>query len=353
MRDGVPGAVLGVVLALAATPLAGQERFQIYGYLDFEADWSDVSAETRNVSFDLHKFSVLNNFTIDDRWRVFSEFEVEHDFAPTPGESGADVFEIERAFVEYSFSPTLAVRAGLHLTPFGIYNQRHGATPTYLPTFLPQAMYGEHASPTGNVDDMFHDRGTGIEVLGSAPVGSWSSSYSVYVLNGRGENPDEADDNRNKGVGTRLQVRSPVEDVILGLSYYVDTNGEDAGTRQHAIAADVTVRYGGAMVEAEAFVPRMEEVDLGGDPNGEFRTGLAYYAQGSYVLAERYTPFARFEEYDADRDASGDVERTVVAGLNIGLSANAFFKSEIHFRSFPGTGIESNRLVVSSIAVAF
>jgi hypothetical protein len=220
-------------------------------------------------------------------------------------------------------------------------------------TFLPRSIYGEHASPTGNVDDMFADRGTGIEVLGSRPVGSWSGSYAVYMLNGRGENADEADDNRNKGIGKRLQLRSPLESVIFGVSLYGDRNGADADTRQQAFGADVTLRRGQAMLEVEGFMPRMERVDVGGTPTGSYRVGFAYYAQGSYRIADRFTPFGRFEEYDQDRDAPDDVERIGVLGLNIALSANVFAKSEIHFRSFPGSGVDSNRLFVSSLSVAF
>ena len=343
----------GMVLALVAAPVAAQDRHQIYGYLDFEATWSDVDSESRNISFDLRHISLVNTFRIDDRWRVFSEFEVEHEFEPEPGEEGSDLFEIERAWVEYFYSPALAVRAGLLLTPFGIYNQRHGATPTYVMTYLPRSMYGEHASPTGNVDDMFADRGTGIEVVGSAPVGTWSGSYAVYVLNGRGENADEADDNRNKGIGTRLQLRSPLENVVFGVSLYGDRNGADADSNQQAFAADVTLRRGQATLEVEGFIPRQERVDLGGAPTGEYRLGLAYYAQGSYRIDDRITPFGRFEEYDPDRDAPDDVERIGVLGLNVALSTSVFFKSEVHFRSFPGSGVDSNRLAVASLSVAF
>ena len=59
MSDRSSFVSLGVVLAVAATPLAAQDRFQIYGYLDFEANWSDVSSEARNVSFDLQKLTVV------------------------------------------------------------------------------------------------------------------------------------------------------------------------------------------------------------------------------------------------------------------------------------------------------
>ena len=163
---------LALIVAVVAGPVAAQDRHQIYGYLDFETTWSEATSESRNISFDLRHLALVNTFAIDDRWRVFTEFEVEHEFEPEPGESGSDLFEIERAWIEYFYSPALTVRAGLLLTPFGIYNQQHGATPAYIMTFLPRSIYGEHASPTGNVDDMFADRGTGFEVVGTAPVGS-------------------------------------------------------------------------------------------------------------------------------------------------------------------------------------
>ncbi len=352
-RDRSAFVFLCVVLGVAVAPLAAQERFRIYGYLDLEADWSDVTSEARNLSFDVHHFSVVNSFRIDERWFVFSEFEVEHEFAPEPGESGSGLFALERAWVEYLFSPLLAVRAGRLLTPFGIYNQRHDATPTFLGTFLPQTIYGEHPNPLGEEQDLFENNGTGVELLGDMPVGSWAGAYSVYLLNGRGENSNEADDNRDKGIGGRLQIRSPMEEVVLGASYYRDRNGAAADTRQEVFAADVALAYSHALLEVEGVIPRMEDVDLAGDPSGSYRTGLAYYVQGSYRIADRFTPWGRFEAYDPDRDASDDVERGVSLGLNVAVSASAFLKSEVQFQSFPGSGVDSTMLVVSSIAVAF
>ena len=345
-------AVAFLTLFVAASSAAAQDRFRTYGIVDVEAEWSDESSATKNGTFDIHHFNVVSTFRLDDEWRVFSEVEWEHGPA-IEGSGGSGLIALERAWVEFRASRALQIRAGKFLPPFGIYNERHDATPTFLMTFLPAAIYGKHGNTTGGSQRLYAKFGTGVQVLGSVAFGTWTGSYHVYVSNGRGVNPGGTDDNRNKGLGARVILGSAFEGLTLGASFYADRNGLAADTRQEAYAADVTARVSGFTLEVEGMIPRLETLDPMGVPSGSFRGGLAYYAQGSYRIGERLTPFGRFERYDPDRSAPDDHERSIVMGVNLAATGAVFLKSEVHLRSFGDPTRASNRLFLSSIAVAF
>ena len=87
------------------------------------------------------------------------------------------------------------------LTPFGLYNLKHDATPTFLSSFLPNAVYGEHANPLGNSQRLYGKFATGIQVLGIFITDSWSGEYHVFASNGSGPKPAKQDNNTNKAVG--------------------------------------------------------------------------------------------------------------------------------------------------------
>ena len=212
--------------------------------------------------------------------------------------SGTGQVALERSWVGYKHSDGLKLKTGKFLPPFGIYNLRHDATPTYLMTFLPNSVYGKHANTTGGTQRLYAKFSTGIQVLGTLSGGGWSGDYYLYVTNGRGGNPAEKDDNGDKGRGGRLLVRFPGHILRVGVSYYTDRNGLAQDTRQSSLAADLAVEDGAFLLEAEAFMPRLERVDIGGAPDGTYRTGYGYYGQGSYRFREQIAPFVLVVAHD-------------------------------------------------------
>ena len=344
---------LAVAMVCSAGSASAQvsDRLEIYGYFDVETE-SKRSGDQRNWHFDQHHFNVITVYRPQDRWRVFAEVEWEHGaFQSRSG--GAGLIELERAWVEYSHSPALQVRLGKFLAPFGIYNLRHDATPTYLMSFLPASVYGKHSNPLGESQRLYAKFGTGVQLLGRVPAGAWSADYAVYLTNSRGLDAAELDGNMNKGVGGRLLLHSPNDSVRVGISLYSDRNGLAADTRQYAIGVDFAFEKDALLVEVEGLVPRLEGVNEARAPDGLLRTGRSGYVQGSYRLTDRLTPFGRFEYYDADRQRASDVETTVVGGLNVMVNPSVYLKSEVQTRQFRGTQRPDDTLFVSSISVAF
>ena len=347
------GWLLAAALLLGwIAPLTAQtERVTVYGFFDVELHTTNQRGGPP-WSFSQHRLNVISIYRLDEEWRVFAEIGWEHGTS-LQGGGGSGAVAIMRAALEYKRTDAFQAKAGKFLPPFGLYNVRHDASPTFLSTGLPSSIYGEHPDPLGEERILIPEFGTGIQVLGRVAANGWRGEYFVYLSNGRGPAPAEQDNNQDKGVGGRLVIGVPGGAGQLGASYYTDRNGDAANTRQRIIGLDVTARFADFYLEAEAFAPRLERVDPVGRPNGGFRTGRGYYLQLSRPLGQALTPFARYDFYDSDTRATGDAERDVVMGLNIAATRAVFLKGQVHLRSFQDPARESYQQFVSSVAVAF
>lgn len=344
--------LIALFLGGATRAAAQEEKLTFYGFFDLEMEASNEPGGA-NWTFDQHHLNLVTIYQLDDRWRVFTEVEYEHGAALEEGKVSGDIV-LERAVLEYRLSDAFEVRMGKFLTPFGLYNERHDATPSLLATALPSSVYsGSRVNDLGGTQYLFAKFATGVQLRGLLARNGWQGEYAVYISNGRGPAPGEQDNNSNKALGGRLLIRAPENDIQLGVSFYDERNGEVANTRQQSLGLDATVRYLGVLVESEALIPRLEKVNLAGAPNGTYRTARGYYVQISRPLTGVVTPFARFDVFDNDISAYGDRETEVVAGLNVAATRSVFFKNEIHFKNFQDPARKSHQVYLGSVAVAF
>lgn len=238
-------------------------------------------------------------------------------------------------------------------SPFGIYNERHDATPTFLSTFLPQSIYGNQEQSFGGKGRLFAKHSTGVQILGNIRVGELGANYQVYGSNGRGPNESEKDNNSNKGLGWRFVISPPLKELRVGTSYYTDKNGNANDTRQSALGFDIEFDVSSAHFEAEYFLPTLERVDTVGIPNGSFRKANGYYFLGAYTLFDALTPFARYELFDPDIDLGNNGEHITTVGLNYAVTSSVFLKSEVQFFRYDNSSTNDYELFVTSVAVAF
>jgi hypothetical protein len=115
---------------------------------------------------------------------------------------------IERAYAQWRKSDALQVRAGLFLTPFGIWNVDHG-TPTLISLMLPQF----------EIQQLFPTRQLGLELLGTRPIGPGELGYFAYISNGR--TPGQLDLNEDKMLGGRAYYKVPGwTSLTVGASFF-------------------------------------------------------------------------------------------------------------------------------------
>lgn len=350
----INGVFLTLFLLLSGSAGVAQEsKLRVYGYFDLELEGSNKDAVGKRWTFDQHHFNVVTIYQLDERFRVFGEIEWEHGISLESGGNGSGLVALERAWLEYKYSDAFKVKVGKFLPPFGIYNLRHDATPTFLSTFLPSSIYGKHTNTNGGKQRLFAKFATGVQILGSLLGDKWEGEYYLYLSNGRGSNPGEKDDNSNKAVGGRLVVSPPVEGLRLGMSFYTEKNGSANNTKQRTLAFDAALDYSDFKLETELILPNLEHVDSIGTPNGKHQNGAGFYVQGANTFFDKLTPFARYDFFNPDVDKGDDGETDVVLGINFAVTPRVYLKSEIHFKSFQNANSKSYEMFVSSLAVAF
>jgi hypothetical protein len=217
---------------------------RVYGFMDlgiqklFVRDSSPGSAilQSASTSFVLGNVNLYFDAQPVDGWRGLVEVRLTNlpngtDIAGYPGSpyrrTTTEVFDptstsggwsvirwgaliLERAHIDWRHSDHLTVRAGVFLTPAGIWNVDHG-TPTLIALQMPGFL----------VLEMFPPRQTGLQIFGTHLMGPWALDYTAYVSNGRVA--QQLDPTEDKAVGGRLVLRrAGKRRLALGTSFYVN-----------------------------------------------------------------------------------------------------------------------------------
>ncbi len=223
--------------------------------------------------------------------------------------------DIQRAWLEYTLSEYLTVRAGQFLTPYGIWNVDHGS-PTIIGVHMPLAVAAA----------LFPDRQTGLEGYGSFYIKDSQIGYHLTLSNGRGPIDTYRDLDNNKAIGGRLFVKNDalLGHMAFGLSTYsgkyTDTTlgfGTSGPTqmvtlqyKEFALGTDLKWEWQNLLIQGEAL---MDEVHyLAGRPKNVWSMGgfgTSYQPDirnwGAYGLIGYRTPLAGLMPYFAVDRYSG------------------------------------------------
>jgi len=155
----------------------------------------------------------------------------------------------QRAHIDWTPSDLFNLRAGLFLTPYGIWNVDHG-TPTRI-------MVSE---PLFLAVQLIPSQLLGVEVFGSVQALPWTIGYHVHVSNGR--SVGQLDFSDSKAIGGRVFVstRNPFG-IKLGVSGYFgnseDVVGASSNRRtnfsfvERAISGDLSLDIGALRIRTE------------------------------------------------------------------------------------------------------
>lgn len=339
---------IGVVcsgILLAPEAYSETKAPSFHGYFTLEYEVSSKDASGRRGTFDLRHFNLISKYHVSRKSIVFGEIEWEHgpDFEDGRAVGG---IKLERGWFEYAFSNNLKLRAGKFLTPFGNYNIVHDATPSFTTTILPSSLYGKH----GSRGRLFSKFSLGVMINGAFSNDEWESEYSLFLTNGRGNNPYEVDDNANKGIGASFSILDVDRTVQFTATAYRDRNNENGlNTREAAYSGSLRFWFNQFKVEGEGALFRLET----GNNSGIYINKRGGYIQCEYTIRNKFTPVFRFDLFDPDNKSANDLETVLTAGMNLALDQNTFLKSEIHFHQFDNNLQDNFRMFISSLAVAF
>jgi hypothetical protein len=247
---------------------------------------------------------------------------------------------LERAALDWTRYPLLSVRAGLFLTPFGIYNVDHG-TPALitmaLPTYIGQGWIPE--------------RQLGLQVFGSLLVERWELGYALTFSNGRTDGVLDVGD--SKAWGGRLFAKRQGElSLRLGASalyqpyrrdveqYGMDSTGTVTYQATRVVERqgltlgnDISLDYGGLRVRNELVLFKTEYTPGKRDAPAQARGGLApdsTQINWTFVAAYRWwkaEPFFQVQYFLCSPTQAIATEAwSPGAGFNVYLRANVILK---------------------------
>jgi len=327
-----------------------KKDFKFYGYLDLNYTRFNKNPGKKKDSFDGSQLNLLLDYSATENLILKSQFEIGNEEDTF---RNLEKVETEYLFAQYFFSDALQVRGGTILTPFGIFNEIHNATPAFLTVEIPLNIY--EADDRGGFN-FFSENNLGGSILGnyffkSESFSSWEINYSAYI--GESDDIDSPDPmkiegNPNKAIGAQLNV-SPSDLLTFGFSFFSE---DDA--LFNLFSASHTTFLGSAIFNKNDFNLTFEAVysKLSGAEQ------VAFFAQTSYLF-KKLSPYYRFEYTDPFLSQPDDQWKTHIFGLNYKLFKSAVLKSEINIHDTEKNNAsitvnqESFNEVKAAIAIAF
>jgi hypothetical protein len=300
--------------------------------------------EGDNGELDVQRLVLLFGYKFDDRTQFVTEIELEH---------VNEVF-VEQAFLQYSLSDNVNLRAGLMLVPMGILNEYHEPT-----TFNGV----ERPSIDGSiVPTTWREIGFGV----SGRLDNASLKYQAYIFNGFASvngtkvlgGSNGLRNGRQKGIQSTINKPTfsakldhyGIQGLRLGLSGYFgrtqaeddvdDIDGSDVGIAMIGLDARYALRrftargqfINASIADTEAY-NMLNNTNLGSRLQG-------WYLEAAYNLLpqtkkQQLFAFARYEDYDTHASVDGDLLRNLsydrnewTFGLSYKLAPGAVVKAD-------------------------
>jgi hypothetical protein len=187
-------------------------RTAIGGYAEAHARWQEVEGLRDEAGFEAKRFNLFTHTRVSDFVRIGAELEFE--------EGGREI-KLEFAAIDLLFSPKLALRGGMILSPLGKFNLAHDS---------PQNEFTDRPLvSTDLIGVALSEPGFGL--LGQVGIGAGSRlTYEAYATNGF--HSGLIDDSE---AGTRI---------ALGRGNFEDNNGSPAVVGRFAFSPGVDHEIG-------------------------------------------------------------------------------------------------------------
>ena len=339
-------AFLLFLFTLSTLPLLAQneESTTIGGY--GELHYNEPDGQARGT-LDLHRFVLFVGHSFSPKLSFESEVEIEH--TKIEGGTGGEV-AVEQAYLDWHFSTTVGLRAGILLPPIGIINQTH-EPPTFNGVERPSV-------ETAVIPSTWRESGAGI--YGSLGEGV---RYQLYVMagllaegfngsDGIREGRQEAAESSpaNPSFTGRLEY-APTTDLRLGGSFFAgNSTGGDAALGSGMVtlfSGDVRFtpgRFSFRAVGAAASIGDADKINLVYGNNVADRIS-GWYAEGAYNVMPSFCdetetalfPFVRYERYNTQAAVTGftadpaNDRDEVTVGATLKPTYNTAFKIDYQF----------------------
>ncbi|MFZ5594290.1 MAG: hypothetical protein ACOY4D_08535 [Pseudomonadota bacterium] len=243
---------------------------------------------------------------------------------------------IDWVYVNRQMSAGLSLRAGQVKLPLGLYNEIRDIKYLHLSTLAP-ALYQE---ATRIADEAY--RGIGLNYNHDIGVGSLSWDGYVGQIVNLEVVSGMAGEKMRRLVGGRVTYSTPVDGLRFMVSAYdgkvEKMGGLEDGRRTWIVSAD----YKANNLDLKAEYAPMKFFGM---------KSKTYYAQAGYTLAEKWTPFARYDYVTTDStqsDVPSFYQKTASLGVGYRFSDNIGFRLENHWSRGYALPVASGEIVAGA-----
>ena len=307
--------LLGVLMLRVSACLAQFEpNTTIGGYGELHYNEPDGS---KRGQLDFHRFVLYLGHAFDEKLSFKSEIELEHTRIEAGEDKGGEL-AIEQAFLDYQFSRSFGVRAGILLPPIGIINlyhepptfhgvERPNAERVIIPTTWRESGAGIYGNPAEGISYQFYLM-AGLDAEGFS-AGNGIRDGRQEALESNPVNPS---------ITGRVDY-SPVQGLQLGGSFFVGNSSADHDSIGNAMTSmwsgDIRYtanRFSLRAVAAIATIGDAEKINARFGNNVADRV-VGFYLEGAYDILPFLCPdseqelqvFARYEKYDTQAATTG------------------------------------------------
>ncbi|MCK5706881.1 MAG: hypothetical protein KAI43_04450 [Candidatus Aureabacteria bacterium] len=317
----------------------GDYTLPIHGF--FNVNYADPNYPGREGTFDQENFNIYLDYVLDENFKFFGEIGTRHGEeidVDLTSVNGVGEVNIVRAWLDWKKSDALILKFGKFLTPYGKWNLEHSPA-VYLSIWDPLLIRR----------DLFPKSVTGVQLYGTRPLGAADLIYNVYLGNGKGWRAHSADDNTNKGIGTRIALLTnffSAGTIEFGFNGYTGRDGTLNDEDENVLGYDF-------MINAYPIQLRGEYAKSEAKIAATDWERKAWFIQTSYNFLEKYDAYLRYDkEEDSDVALATENETSITSfGINYKPIPKVAFKLEydIHDPHVIGT----YEVIAASCAVAF
>jgi hypothetical protein len=257
-----------------------------------------------NVAAGIDEISLILQWDNQSRLRAFAEIELEKPLQWREGgqtQSNDIALDLERLYLDYSFSDQFILRGGRFLTPIGRWNLLH-ASPLVWTTSRPLA-----------TTELFPQAMNGMMLHGIKPMGEGALEYSLFAEALKDQREDLYELKFRHTRGGRLLYSAALD---LGVTLMAFDEKERLNREHQLLSLDFFKSYQGWELSGEAYFRKT---------NNTPQSSGGAYLQLVAPLGQQWFAVGRLERLDAVDLKSR--ERAVV-GLTWRYKKNQMFKIE-------------------------
>lgn len=280
-----------------------------------------------NVAAGIDEISLILKWDNQQRVRAFAEIELENPLQWRQGGQNKATdrqLDLERLYLDYSFSDQLSLRGGRFLTPIGRWNQLH-ASPLVWTTSRPLA-----------TTELFPRAMNGMMASGTKPMGDGALEYSLFVETLKDQRDDLYELKFSHARGARLRYSAAVD---VGITLMAFDEKALLNREHRLLSLDFFKSYQGWEVSGEAFFRKTNHTQ---------QTSGGAYLQLVAPLGQQWFALGRLERFDALDLKSR--ERAVV-GLAWRYKKNQVFK--IEYAGGEALSPQAPNGIITSLAILF